>query len=153
MSLIVLQRGRWGGHKYSWQSPIYSHLGPRGNRGGRIHMYDGRVRYCDASWQRHRRSDELSRFTCQRSGTTADLDSLLYQTQGGTHEPSESVKWRRDSLQALSHAGIGSLERRGKKEGVQIKRQRCFFFLPSCRCRRRKAGLKLILQCERKKYI
>lgn len=52
------------------------------------------------------------------SGATADLDSLLYQTQGGTHEPSESVKWRRDPLQALSHAGIGSLERRAKKEGV-----------------------------------
>lgn len=109
--------------------PIYSHLGPRGNCDGRIHMCDGRVRYCDASWQpwAHRRSDELSRFTCQRFGRNADLDSLLYQTQGGTHEPSESVKWRRDSLQALSHAGIGSLERRGKKEGVQIKRQRCFF--------------------------
>lgn len=72
-----------GGHKYSRQSPIYSHLGPRGNRGGRIHMYDGRVCYCDASWQpwAHRRSDKLSRFTCQRSGTTADPDSLLYQTQ------------------------------------------------------------------------
>lgn len=61
----------------------------------------------------------------RRSGFPALSDA------GGTHEPSESVKWRRDPLQALSHAGIGPLERRREEgRGLDKKTKVRFFFSP-----------------------